>query len=172
MSETLWAPWRMEYVLSPKDGQECIFCAFPARGVAHFREDLVLVVQPLAFVCLNKYPFNAGHVLVVPRRHVSSLGELSDEEYDAFTRLLRTTVACLDDASHPNGMNLGMNLGKAGGAGIADHLHAHVVPRWLGDQNFMPVIAGTHVMPEHLDATWRRLRPSFDAVPGEKASLS
>jgi ATP adenylyltransferase len=171
MSETLWAPWRMEYVLAPKGGQGCIFCAFPSRGVASFREDLVLVVQPHAFVCLNKYPFTAGHVLVVPRRHVSKLGELADDEYDALMRLVRATVACVDAATGPNGMNLGMNLGKAGGAGIADHLHAHVVPRWLGDQNFMPVVADTRVMPEHLDATWQRLRPAFDGVPGEKASL-
>jgi ATP adenylyltransferase len=172
MTEALWAPWRMEYVLSPKEGQACIFCAFQARGVESFRADLVLVVQPHAFVCLNKYPFAAGHVLVCPRRHVSKLGELGDEEYDAFTRLLRVTALRLEDASRPDGMNLGMNLGKAGGAGIADHLHAHVVPRWLGDQNFMPVIADTRVMPEHLDATWRRLRPAFDDVPGEKASLA
>ncbi len=171
MSDTLWAPWRMEYVLSLKERKGCIFCAFPGHGVESFRKDLVLVVQPHALVCLNLYPFAAGHVLVCPRRHVSKLEELADDEYDAFMRLVRVTVGRLDAVNCPDAMNVGMNLGKAAGAGIADHLHAHVVPRWVGDQSFMPVIADTRVMPEHLDATWLRLRPAFDDVPGEKASL-
>ena len=171
MSETLWAPWRMDYILALKERKGCIFCAFPERGPEHFREDLVLVVQPHAFVCLNLYPFAAGHLLVVPRKHVSKLSDLTDEEYDAFMRLLRDTVAVVDSANRPEGMNLGMNLGRAGGAGIADHLHAHVVPRWNGDSNFMPVIGDTRVMPEHMDATWLRMRPAFEAVPGVKAAL-
>jgi ATP adenylyltransferase len=160
----------MEYLLAPKGGP-CIFCAFPEKGVEHYREDLVLVVQPLAFVCLNKFPFAAGHLLVVPRKHSSRLGELSDEELEAQGRLVRDTVACLERTSAPGGFNVGYNLGTAGGAGIADHLHAHVVPRWVGDTNFMPVVADTRVMPEHLDATWKRLRPAFDAISGLKAPL-
>jgi ATP adenylyltransferase len=160
----------MEYVLGNK-GAPCIFCAFPERGVEHFREDLVLVVQPHAFVCLNKYPFTAGHVLVVPRRHVASLAELSDEETDAQARLVRDVTACLDAAVKPAGMNVGYNLGSAGGAGIADHLHAHVVPRWVGDSNFMPVVGDVRVMPEYLDDTWKRLRPAFERLPGLKAPL-
>ena len=158
MSEPLWAPWRMDYILGPKGG-ECIFCAFPARD-AH-REDLVLTVTAHAFVVLNRYPFAAGHLLVVPRRHVADLGDLSDEEADAFFRLLRFSVARLREATHPDGVNVGFNLGKAAGAGLAEHLHAHVVPRWDGDTNFMPVLADVRVMPEHLDATWQRLAPHF-----------
>jgi ATP adenylyltransferase len=170
MAERIWAPWRMEYILGPKSGP-CIFCEFPARPVERYREDLVLVVQAHAYVCLNRYPFTAGHVLVCPRRHASEMTELPPEEYAAFMELVRATVTCLRVAMQPDGFNVGINLGKASGAGIADHLHAHIVPRWVGDQNFMPVVGDTRVMPEHLDATWLRLRPAFDALTGAKAPL-
>ena len=162
----LWAPWRMEYILGPK-ADACVFCAYADH--APRREEGVLVRQPHALVCLNKYPFASGHLLVVPRRHAGDLAVLGAEEYAATMALLRDTVAALGRALGPEGFNVGFNLGKAAGAGIAEHLHAHVVPRWGGDTNFMPVLAGTRVMPEHLDATWARLRPSFDDVPGEKA---
>jgi ATP adenylyltransferase len=158
----------MEYILGPKAGA-CVFCAY-AVGEPR-RADGVLVVQPHAFVCLNKYPFASGHLLVVPRRHAGDLAELGDEEYAGTMALLRDTVAALGRALRPEGYNVGFNLGKVAGAGIAEHLHAHVVPRWGGDTNFMPVLADTRVMPEHLDATWARLRPFFDDVPGEKAPL-
>ncbi len=162
----------MDYILGLKDRTGCIFCTFPEREPAQFREDLVLVAQAHAFVCLNRYPFAAGHLLVSPRRHVSKLTELSDDEYDGFMRLVRVAAARLEESSKPEGMNVGMNLGRAAGAGIADHVHAHIVPRWSGDSSFMPVIAETRVMPEHLDATWRRLRPVFDDVPGVKGPLA
>jgi ATP adenylyltransferase len=148
----------MQYILGPKDA-ECIFCQFPARN-SH-KEDLVLVVQEHAFVCLNKYPFAAGHLLVVPRKHVSSLSELTDTESDALFRLVRASVRRLGDAIHPEGTNVGFNLGKAAGAGIAEHLHAHIVPRWVGDTNFMPVIADVRAMPEYLEATREKLAPFF-----------
>jgi ATP adenylyltransferase len=154
----MWAPWRMEYILGPKDAS-CIFCSFPQRN-SH-REDLVLVVEEHAFVCLNKYPFAAGHLLVVPRRHVSSLSDLDDAEADALFRLLRKSVARLTETLHPEGVNVGFNLGKAAGAGIAEHLHAHVVPRWVGDTNFMPVVADVRVMPEYLEQTYDKLVPLF-----------
>jgi ATP adenylyltransferase len=156
----------MEYILGPKAG-ECVFCAYAARGAR--REDRVLVAQSHAFVCLNKYPFASGHLLVVPRRHTSELSDLSAEEYAATMGLLRDTVGALKSALRAEGHNVGFNLGKVAGAGIAEHLHGHVVPRWAGDTNFMPVLADTRVMPEHLDATWARLRPFFEHVPGEKA---
>jgi ATP adenylyltransferase len=168
MSSTLWAPWRMEYILGQK-GSGCVFCAFPERPVDSFRADLVLVVQPHAFVCLNRFPFSAAHLLVIPRRHVSALEDLADDEYTALSLLVRDTVRTLKTAVKPEGINVGYNLGKSAGAGIADHLHAHIVPRWNGDSNFMPVIADTRVMPQHLDDTWAALRPYFDAVSGEKA---
>ena len=175
MSTTLWAPWRMDYILGPKGGA-CVFCAIggaaPAQlSPARFREDLVLVVQPHAFVCLNRYPFAPAHLLVIPRRHVSALEDLTDEEYAALNALLRATSVALKSAVKPEGMNIGFNFGKAAGAGIADHLHAHVVPRWNGDSNFMPVIADVRVMPEYVDASWVKLRPAFEAIPGEKAPL-
>lgn len=166
MSERLWAPWRMEYILGPKGGP-CIFCDFVAAPPASYREKLVLLVQPHAFVCLNKYPFAACHLLVAPRRHVSDLAELPDEEYEATMRLLRDAVACLKSATHAEGFNVGMNLGKAAGAGIAEHLHAHAVPRWTGDSNFMPVLADVRVMAEYLDTSWQRLVPLFADLPGE-----
>ena len=169
-STQLWAPWRMEYILAKKS-DECVFCAFPARGAASFREDLVLVVQPHAFVCLNRFPFASAHLLVIPRRHVSALEELEGDEYAALMTLLRDSVAALKAAVKPDGVNIGFNLGKAAGAGIADHLHAHVVPRWVGDSNFMPVIAGARVMPEYLDDAWKTLRPHFESIAGEKAPL-
>lgn len=154
----MWAPWRMEYIVGPK-GASCIFCLFPARN-SH-REDLLLVSAEHAFVCLNKYPFAAGHLLVVPKRHVSSLSDLDDAEADALFRLLRASVARLTEALRPDGVNVGFNLGKAAGAGIAEHLHAHIVPRWFGDTNFMPVVADVRAMPEYLEQTYDKLAPFF-----------
>jgi ATP adenylyltransferase len=152
MATNLWAPWRMEYILGPKDGP-CVFC--------NFDDALLLARQPHAFVCLNKYPFAAGHLLVVPKKHVSDITELDEEESDAFFRLVRASVARLRAAISPEGVNVGINLGKAAGAGIAEHLHAHLVPRWSGDTNFMPVMADVRVMPEHLETTRQRLLPHF-----------
>lgn len=154
----MWAPWRMEYILGNRD-KDCVFCAFPARTT--HREDLVLCVQRHAFVCLNRYPFASSHLLVIPRRHVSALEELNDEEYAALSRLLREATVRLKKAVTPAGLNVGFNFGRSAGAGIADHLHAHVVPRWEGDTNFMPVIADVRVMPEYLDQSWQRLEPFF-----------
>ena len=151
-TKNLWAPWRMEYILGPKGGA-CVFC--------EVAEDLLLVSRANAFVCLNKYPFAAGHVLVVPKKHVSDLAELSDAEADDFFRLLRASVARLKRAISPEGVNVGLNLGKAAGAGIAEHLHAHVVPRWTGDTNFMPVMTGVRVLPQYLQDTRKTLLPHF-----------
>jgi ATP adenylyltransferase len=156
----------MEYILGPKGGA-CIFCDFAAASPEAYREKLVLLVQPHALVCLNKYPFAASHLLVAPRRHVSDLEGLPAEEYDAVMRLLRETVARLRAATRAEGVNVGMNLGKAAGAGIEEHLHAHAVPRWSGDSNFMPVLADVRVMVEHLDDSWKRLAPLFADLPGE-----
>lgn len=156
--ETLWAPWRMEYILGAKSG-ECIFCAFPSRNT--HREDLVLTVRDSGFVCLNKYPFAASHLLVAPRRHVADITDLTPEENAALFALVRESAGILRKATRCEGMNIGMNLGTSGGAGIAEHVHVHIVPRWAGDSNFMPVVADTRVMPEHLDEAWKRLEPAF-----------
>jgi ATP adenylyltransferase len=156
----------MEYILGPKGGA-CVFCDFAAAAPDTYREKLVLLVQEHALVCLNKYPFAASHLLVAPRRHVSDLGGLTAEEYDGTMRLLRDSVERLRAATRAEGINVGMNLGKAAGAGIEDHLHAHAVPRWNGDSNFMPVLGDVRIMVEHLDDSWKRLAPLFADLPGE-----
>lgn len=160
MTTRIWAPWRMEYILGPKGGP-CIFCEFGACGREAWRERLVLAVQPHALVCMNRYPFGSGHLLVTPRRHVADFAELEAAEWAALTELVRQTAARLREALGPEGMNVGFNLGKAAGAGIADHLHAHLVPRWGGDTNFMPVLADVRVMPEYLDEAYVKLAPHF-----------
>jgi ATP adenylyltransferase len=172
MSDRLWAPWRMEYILGARGpaGAACIFCDFAASPPSEYRSKLVLVVQPHALVVLNRYPFASSHLLVAPRRHVGELSELPLEEYDATMRLVREAVTRLKAGAGAQGLNVGLNLGKAAGAGIAEHLHTHVVPRWAGDTNFMPVIANVRVMPEYLDEAWARLVPLFADVPGQHPS--
>jgi ATP adenylyltransferase len=166
MAERLWAPWRMEYILGRK-GPTCIFCDFACAPRERFRELLVLLVQPRALVCLNKYPFAAAHLLVAPRAHVPDIEGLSPDDYDATMRLVRDATARLRRATNAEGVNVGINLGRAAGAGIEEHVHVHSVPRWSGDSNFMPVVADVRVMPEHLDETWQRLVPLFTDLPGE-----
>jgi ATP adenylyltransferase len=166
MSERLWAPWRMEYIVGPK-GSPCIFCSFATAPRESYRADLVLVVQTHALVCLNRYPFASSHLLVASRRHVGAIEDLPLDEYDAMMRLAREACVRLRQATEADGLNVGLNVGKAAGAGIADHLHAHVVPRWTGDFNFMPVLADIRVIPEYLDQSWLRLRPFFADLPGE-----
>lgn len=164
MEKPLWAPWRMEYILSKKP-KECIFCEFPAAPEADDRKNLVVHRSAHAFTCLNRYPYNSGHVMVIPRGHVDDLAALSPEEYADLGEELRRVIAVLEATYAPEGMNVGMNLGRAGGAGIDEHLHWHVVPRWVGDNNFMPVLADQRVVVEALDAAWDRLRAGFASVP-------
>lgn len=161
----MWAPWRMDYILGKEKPSGCFFCEH-ATDTTGFRKNLVLVVQEHALVLLNRYPFTTSHLLVAPRRHVADLGELSEEEYAALTTLLRASAIRLKKAVSAEGMNIGFNLGKVAGAGVADHLHGHLVPRWNGDTNFMPVIADVRVMPEYLDDAWAHLQPAFADLPG------
>src|SRR6266850_1532328 len=149
MPKPLWAPWRLEYIQQADEAPGCLFCE-PA-------EELVVHRGPRAFVLLNRFPYASGHLLVAPLRHVGELGELSDEEALEIHRLATTAVGTLSQAYAPQGYNLGWNLGRIAGAGIVDHLHQHVVPRWAGDTNFMPVLADVKVLPEHLAETRRRL---------------
>ena len=155
--QVLWAPWRMAYVGGPKVSG-CLFCA--ASTSTDHRHDLVLAQQP-AVVMLNKFPYANGHLMVAPRRHVAEFSGLSADEFQTLTHTLQRTTVLLAEALRPEGMNIGMNLGAAAGAGIKDHLHWHIVPRWNGDTNFMPLLAEGRVMPEHLDATYDRLEPFF-----------
>jgi ATP adenylyltransferase len=154
----------MAFIEAPK-AEGCIFCDFPAQeGEEADRRNLLVHRAARAFTVLNKYPYNSGHVMVIPRAHVSTLEDLSPEEFAALHEELRLAARVVRGVYRPEGMNVGMNLGRIAGAGIADHLHYHVVPRWAGDTNFMPVLAETRVMVEHLDATWEKLRRGFDTA--------
>lgn len=160
MSDTLWAPWRMDYILGPKpDG--CVFCAALAAGPDKRAANLVLAMREHSFVIMNRYPYTHAHIMILPRRHVSGLADLSGAERAELFELVGDAQATLARALAPPGMNLGMNLGKAGGAGIDDHIHMHIVPRWPGDTNFMPLLADCRTMPEHLDETYGKLSASF-----------
>ena len=155
--ERLWSPWRLTYVTG-SDGRTtgCVFC--DAAG------DLVLVRGRVTFVILNKYPYNNGHVMVVPSRHVPSLSALTAEEQAELMRLTRHAEIALTEAYAPHGINMGINLGKPAGAGVLDHLHMHVVPRWNGDTNFMTVVGDVRVLPEDLSESAARLRPVFERL--------
>jgi ATP adenylyltransferase len=137
----------------------CIFCELPKAPDP--RESLVLSADPTSVTLLNRFPYNSGHLMVAPRRHTADLGVLTAEEYGALMEAVRTAAAILQRAFGPDAMNIGLNLGREAGAGVADHLHWHLVPRWNGDTNFMPVIADVKVIPQDLGTTWDRLRPHF-----------
>jgi len=169
--QQLWAPWRVELVekseadLSPG----CVFCTLPRAAVgeagrdARDRETLVLGRSAHTFALLNRWPYNNGHLMVIPRRHTGKLDELPEAEWSELSNMLRVAMGIVEEAYGPHGANLGMNLGRIAGAGIPDHAHWHIVPRWNGDTNFMPVLGETKVMIEHLGASWDRLRPLFAA---------
>lgn len=171
--QPLWAPWRMEYLLAevpshsgPDTAPGCIFCFFPSAGPSHYREHLILCATPQAFAIMNRFPYANGHVMVIPRRHGPDPSALPDDEYVATNELLRGSMRAVRDVMGAHGLNVGMNLGKVAGAGIAEHCHWHIVPRWSGDVNFMPVLADVRVMGEHIRATYERLLPAF-ALLGE-----
>ena len=159
---SIWAPWRIEYILGPKD-QGCFLCA--AFGSNEERERLVLHRGRTCAVVINKFPYNSGHLMVCPFRHIATLAELDDQEALELMQLTAASVGILQAAMKPEGFNTGINLGQVAGAGLKDHLHQHIVPRWNGDTNFMPVIGDTKVMPQALDALWNLLRPHFDQLP-------
>ncbi|MHC5019577.1 MAG: HIT family protein [Planctomycetota bacterium] len=171
----IWAPWRMQYVrgLDGKKGaKRCPFCpmtATPAAKRPSDRDLLVLYRGRHAFLVLNLFPYTPGHLLSVPKRHVGDLQQLRPGERQEIWELALLGQQLLTDASNPPGFNVGMNLGRAGGAAVVDHVHMHVVPRWDGDSNFVPVIGGTRVSPEGLPETWDRLRPLFDAAKKRRA---
>jgi len=161
VEKPLWAPWRMEFIQAAKAGG-CIFCDFPAEaGEEADRRNLIVHRSPHAFTILNRFPYNSGHLMVVPRAHLSDLEALPAEPLGDLTEELARALAVVKRVYRPEGMNVGMNLGQVAGAGIADHLHWHVVPRWKGDTNFMPVIADLRVVPEALAEAWARLRAGF-----------
>ncbi len=167
--EKLWAPWRMRYIESAIDGSNadegCIFCTKPARDTDE--KDLILWRGRFCFVIMNLYPYNNGHLMVVPCRHTADIADLLPEES---AELWSTIVRCRDvlkTAMSPDAINIGMNLGRTAGAGIEDHVHVHIVPRWNGDTNFMPVIAGVKVISQSLEEAYRILREGFESLDGE-----
>lgn len=156
--ERLWAPWRLEYIQGADEQEGCIFCR--ARDGAD-DESLVVRRGERAFVVLNRYPYASGHLMVAPNRHESEFGELDAEEAVEIHRLAASGLGALAETMRPQGFNLGWNLGRIAGAGVVDHVHLHVVPRWAGDTNFMPVLADVKVLPEALQDTRRKLADAW-----------
>jgi ATP adenylyltransferase len=160
MPKPLWAPWRLEYVAQAHEQEGCVFC-HEAAGTIDEAVSLLVSSADDAIALLNKYPYSSGHLMVAPRRHVGELSELTDDEALGLHRLAVAAVDVLHLVYAPDGFNLGWNLGRVAGAGITDHIHLHVVPRWSGDTNFMPVLADVKVIPEHLLETRDRLRAAW-----------
>lgn len=157
MTRPLWAPWRLVYVQQADAQEGCVFCS-DAGGDVPPEDSLVVYRGDAAFILLNKFPYASGHLLIAPVRHVGEIGKLTDAEALEIHRLAVAGTEALASVYEPDGFNLGWNLGRVAGAGIAEHVHLHVVPRWSGDTNFMPVLADVKVLPEHLYATRDRLR--------------
>ena len=156
----------MDYILGEK-GKGCIFCKRSPAGKK--KGSLILYQTPYAFVMMNKFPYNNGHLMVVPKRHCPDLVSLDEKEFQDLFSLVRLTTEVLKVSLGPHGFNIGINLGKVAGAGVVDHVHIHVVPRWRGDTNFMPIIGETKVVPEYLEQTYQKLRSEFMAFDkGEK----
>jgi ATP adenylyltransferase len=156
--ERLWAPWRLEYIQGADEQEGCFLCR--ARD-GDDETGLVVHRGKRAFVVLNKYPYAAGHLMVAPNRHEGEFGELDADEALEVHRLAAAGLAALAETARPQGFNLGWNLGRVAGAGLVDHVHLHVVPRWAGDTNFMPVLADVKVLPEHLAETRRKLAAAW-----------
>lgn len=155
---TLWAPWRMAYIEGGR-GDGCLFCDKPRE--ADDRKNLILYRGPLTYVVMNLFPYANGHLMIVPYRHCEDLGRLSPAESLEIMQSAQRCTQILQRAFRAEGFNIGFNLGKVAGAGISEHVHLHVVPRWLGDTNFMPVLSNTKVMPEYLEAGYEKLFPFF-----------
>ena len=158
MTKQLWAPWRLEYIKQADEREGCFFCA-AAEGPDD--EGLVVHRGERAFVLLNKFPYSSGHLLVAPFRHIGDFGELDNDEALEIHRLAAEGLGALAAVYGPQGYNLGWNLGRIAGAGVIDHVHEHVVPRWAGDTNFMPVLADVKVLPEHLAETRERVAAAW-----------
>jgi ATP adenylyltransferase len=156
--KTMWAPWRMEYILGEKD-EGCVFC----RALSD-QDSLTLYKGEVTMVVMNKYPYINGHLLVAPTRHLSLLEQLHKNEMADLLETVEKSVGILKKVMNPDGFNVGLNLGKVAGAGVEEHLHFHIVPRWFGDTNALTVFADVRVIPEHLQATFRNLKPYFDKI--------
>lgn len=164
--EKLWAPWRIEYVLQEKP-EECIFCTKSSPEVDD-KEELVLARGEHSFVIMNLYPYNNGHVMISPYQHTPEVGAIDDDTHLEMVHFQKRWIDVLRAAVNPQGFNIGANLGKVAGAGVEDHYHMHIVPRWGGDTNFMPVLGHTKVLVEGLEETWERLTGMYDQMFGDR----
>jgi ATP adenylyltransferase len=156
--KTMWAPWRMDYILADKE-EGCVFCDALSKN-----DDLTLFKGNDTMVMMNKFPYINGHLLVAPIRHLSALEQLSRHEMGELLATVERSVDILKRVMHPDGFNVGLNLGKVAGAGVEEHLHFHIVPRWFGDTNALTVLAEVRVIPEHLKTTYANLKPHFDTL--------
>ncbi|MBA3002410.1 MAG: HIT domain-containing protein [Desulfurivibrio sp.] len=157
--KTLWTPWRMAYIEDKGGTKDCFFCASP--DLTHSIEDLILYRDGLLVVLMNRFPYANGHLLVAPARHVADIEALSIEENNGLSAMLTRCTSILRRHLQPDGFNIGLNLGEVAGAGIASHLHWHIVPRWHGDHNYMTILAEVRTIPEHINNTFARLLPDF-----------
>lgn len=157
--DNLWSPWRMKYISNDEKPGECIFCSYPKMKDSE--ENLIVHRGTSAFVILNRYPYTNGHLMVVPFRHVASIEELSPEIRAEVFELVNESLGVLRKVYQPEGFNVGMNIGAAAGAGIAEHAHVHIVPRWVGDTNFMTITGETRVIPEDMKITFQRITSSW-----------
>jgi ATP adenylyltransferase len=153
--ETMWAPWRIEYILGRKD-EGCVFCNAMGK-----HDELTLFKGEDTMVVMNKFPYINGHLLVSPVRHISRLDQLNEKEMGKLLLTVEKSVGIIKETMRPDGFNVGLNLGKVAGAGVEEHLHFHIVPRWFGDTNALTVFADVRVIPEHLEATYQNLKPHF-----------
>jgi ATP adenylyltransferase len=159
--DRIWSPWRHSYVTRSEEPKDCVFCV--AQSIDEGRQ-LIVYEGELAYVILNKFPYNSGHLMVVPQRHAATLASLTRAELTEMAVLTQLSERVLTDGFTPQGINVGINLGRPAGAGIVDHLHIHLVPRWNGDTNFMAVVGEVRVLPEELPITAQRLRPIFQKL--------
>lgn len=157
--KVLWAPWRMDYILSNEKGNECIFCVGDDRSKD--QERLILHVGSMTMVMMNRFPYINGHLLVAPIRHVPELDHLSEQEGLDLLLMVKRSINILKKVMRPEGFNVGLNLGRVAGAGVEEHMHFHIVPRWNGDTNYMTVLGEVRVIPEHIDNTYKKLKEYF-----------
>jgi len=158
----LWAPWRMEYILSEKEDKGCIFCI--KKSKEKDKDLLILKRGKFSFVMMNKFPYNPGHLLIAPYEHISNLEDIQTETILEMMKLKTMSIKALKNVMSPEGFNIGMNLGKVAGAGVDDHLHIHIVPRWNGDTSFITVLSSAKVVSEALDATYDKLLNEFGSI--------
>ena len=159
--KVLWAPWRMDYILSDKKSQGCIFCELPKQDTD--RDNLILYRSSHTFVIMNRYPYNNGHIMVVPYGHIATLDGMDEGTMLDFMKVSKHAVQSIGKAFMPEGFNMGINIGKIAGAGMEEHLHLHIVPRWAGDTSFMTVFDEIRIVPDHVLSTYDKLHAAFRA---------